>query len=175
MELRFRFRHDATTVLLDSSEEIGVLNPKTAMAMSDLRTAAPAVKFKPFLSRKEDNDTCDRQSTESSSILPIDIEVYGSKRYYNEVGSILSDAGMYLQEPIPFRSEMPYCNPHFFSWDENMNTPLIAQDTEDEKVDFAKRLEAIFDSSASISQDPPLAQDTRISTKLRRYGFECRF
>lgn len=167
--LGLRFRHDSTTVLLQPLEEIGVLDNKTAGVLRSLKNIAPTITFELFLDREEDQGSCDRQGKKEASVRPLQIQIHGPDEYYNEVGSALSSAGMYLQEPVFLDREVVHRNPHFLSWDNNLETPLLNTARNDPKANFATRIEAIMDSFGPILQAPNVKQDARIVTILRRY------
>lgn len=167
--LRLRFRHNSTTVILHPLEEIGVLDNKTAAALISLKDIAPAITFELFLDREEDQDSSGRQGKKAASIHPLQIQIYGPDEYYNNVGSALSNAGMYLQEPGFLDHGTGYRNPHFLSWDNNPETPLLNRARNDPKADFTAKIEAIMESFNPALQASPVKQDARIFTILRNH------
>ena len=169
--LGLRFRHDSVTVLLHSSEEIGVLDNKTAAILKSLKDMAPTITIELCLSHDEGDNSSGTKK--SASVRPLQIQIYGPEEYSKEVGLALSEAGMYLQEPNMLDPGVVYRNPHFLSWDDGLETPLLNAARNDSKTAFAAQIEAIMDSSnphlpCHVDQDP------RISTLLRKYDLENR-
>lgn len=166
--LGLRFRHDSVTVLLYPSEEIGVLDSKTAAILKSLQELGPTIIIELFLSHEQGQDTAGVPVKESASVRLLQIQIYGPEEYSNEVGSTLSSAGMYLQEPVSLGPGVVYRNPHFLSWDDDLETPLFNAARNDPNAAFAAQIEAIMNSSnpglpCHVDQDP------RISTTLRKY------
>ncbi len=169
--LRLRFRHDATTVILHPSEEMGVLDHRMAAALKTLKEVVPTVMFELSVSDEEDQDNCGRPGKKPMAVHPLHISIHGSDQSYDEVGSILSDLGMFLQEPVHLRPGALYRNPHFFSWDDDTTTPLLGRARVDPNADFAVKIGAILDSTTDfILSSCDVEQDVRISTRLRRYN-----
>ena len=81
----------------------------------------------------------------------------------------MSSAGIYLQEPAFLDCEVVYRNPHFLSWDDNLETPLLNTAPDDPKIGFAAKIEAIIDAFKPMLPASNVKQDTRILTILRRY------
>ncbi|KAL9043377.1 MAG: hypothetical protein Q9214_003433 [Letrouitia sp. 1 TL-2023] len=165
--LDLRFRHDCVTVLLGGHEEIGTLNKGMATALRSLKENAPEIVYKVFISHdKEQNN-----SNEDVAVgVPLEIAVQGLDRHYQEVGLILSNARLFLQDPMVFDQEIAYHNPHILCWDESDTTPqLITYRNDDTKAGYESKIEAIFESTSSAPMNLHVEQDTRILTKLRRY------
>ncbi len=167
--LGLRFRHDSITVLLHPLEEIGVLDNKTAAALETLKDIAPTITIELFLDREDDQDSCRWQEKKLASVRPLQIQIYGPDEYYNEVGSVLSSVGMYLQEPAFLGHSIKYRNPHFLSWDNNSETPLLHTVNNDPQAAFLHKIEAIIDSVKPVLQPSDVEQDARIFTILREY------
>ncbi len=165
--LGLRFRHDSTTVLLHPLDEIGVLDNKMAAALNSLKDIAPTITIELFLDHEQDQDSCRWQGKKWASVRPLQVQIYGPDEYYNNVGSALSSVGMYLQEPAFLDHGVIYRNPHFLSWDNNLETPLLH--TDDSQAAFLTKIEAIMDSCNPVLQPSDVEQDARICTILREY------
>ncbi|KAL2041206.1 hypothetical protein N7G274_006151 [Stereocaulon virgatum] len=169
LALSLRFRTDATTVLLPTSEEIGILDTKTAAQLKRLKEIDTSVRFNTYLDHEEEQMSCGPQRKQSSSISPLQINLLGSEQYLNEVGSTLSAAGMYLQEPIFLDGEIPYKNTHFLTWDDMSTTPLLLTTDSPPNMDFATEIEGILHTSNDVIESEEFAQDARIGTALKRH------
>ena len=167
--LKLRFRHDSTTVILHPLEEIGVLDKKMAAALNSLKEIATSITIELFLDHEHEQDSYGRRGKKAAPIRPLQIQIYGPDEYYNEVGSALSSAGMYLQEPVFLDHCVVYRNPHFLSWDDSPETPLLNTAREDPKAGFTAKMEAIMDSFTPVLQASHVKQDARILTTLRKY------
>ena len=172
LALSLRFRTDATTVLLPTSEEIGVVDTKTAAQLKRLKEIDASVRFDTYLGHEEEQMNCGPQGKKSSTISPLQINVLGSEQYLNEIGSTLSAAGMFLQEPSFIDGEIRYRNPHFLTWDDMSTTPLLLTTHGSPKMDFATDIEEILDTSYDVVESREFAQDARIGTTLKRYTFK---
>ena len=167
--LKLRFRHDSTTIILHPLEEIGVLDKKMAAALNSLQEIARSIIIELFLDHEQEQDSYSRRGKRAGSIRPLQIQIYGPDEYYNEVGSALSSAGMYLQEPVFLDHGVVYRNPHFLSWDDSPETPLLNTAREDREAGFTAKIEAIMDSFKPVLQVSDVKQDARILTILRKY------
>lgn len=167
--LKLRFRHDSTTVILHPLEEIGVLDTKMAAALKSLKEVATSIIIELFLDHEQEQDSYSRRGSKRAPVRPLQIQIYGPDEYYNEVGSALSSAGMYLQEPVSLDHWVVYRNPHFLAWDDSPETPLLNTAREDPKAGFTAKMEAIMDSFKPVRQASDVKQDARILTTLRKY------
>ena len=156
-------------MLIPTSEEIGILDTKTAAQLKRLKEIVPPVRFESFLGCEEIHADCGPAEKKWLSIQPLQINIYGPQKYLNEVGSILSDAGMFLQEPFYLDKVTVYRNPHFLSWDDTPTTPRLLGSKNTARTDFATKVEAILDSSNDVLRSTNLEQDFRISTRLKRF------
>ncbi|KAL6721441.1 hypothetical protein ACLMJK_000544 [Lecanora helva] len=164
--LQLRFRHDAITVLLQSREEIGVLDRRMESALRSLKEADPIGRFELFVTSDNDRGSRSRYRQKPQSIFQVQIILYGSAEAHDRVGWILSNACMYLQEPATFDRRVTYRNPHFLCWDKP-ETPLLASGSYIAEDDFATKVETILETSTTFALPPSIEQDARISTKLR--------
>lgn len=168
--LKLRFRHDSTTVILQPLEEIGVLDKRMAAALNSLKEIATSITIELFLDHEQEQDSYSRRGKKVASVRPVQIQIYGPGEYYNEVGSVLSSAGMFLQEPVFLDHWVVYRNPHFLSWDDSPETPLLNTARKDPEAGFTAKIEAIMDSFKPVLQASDVKQDARILTVLRKYG-----
>ena len=167
--LKLRFRHDSTTVILHPLDEIGVLDKKMAAALKSLKEVAKSITIELFLDHEQEQDSYNPRGKKGTSVRSLQIQIYGPDEYYNEVGSALSSAGLYLQEPVFLDCEVVYRNPHFLSWDDSPETPLLNTAGEDRKAGFTAKIEAIMDSFKPVLQPSDIKQDARVLTVLRKY------
>lgn len=166
--LQLRFRHDCISVLLDAHGEIAVLDKKMAAVLRLLKETVTGTILKVFLGNGRGRDDRDSAGKRSTLGLPLEIEVHGLDKDYSKIGSTLSNASMYLQEPVILDQGVTYRNPHFLSWDENGVTPQLNTSGRDIETDFETAIEAILESPNPVLVAPDLEQDARISTQLRR-------
>lgn len=166
--LQLRFRSDAISVLLDFQREIALLDKKMAAVLRLLKETVPATILKVFLGNEGGQENCDSFGEKPALGLPLEIEVYGLDESYSTVGSILSNASMYLQEPVTLDQGVVYRNPHFLSWDESGATPQLNTLGHNIEADFERTIEAILESPSPVLVTPDLEQDARILTQLRR-------
>ena len=99
---------------------------------------------------------------------PISINVFGSLEHLEVVGSALSNAAIYLQEPDPTVLMTEYRNPHIYSTDAGSATPFFRQRHVADSVDFQDRVEKIIFASGQTECHAEFTYDTRIVTELSR-------
>lgn len=165
-----RFRSDATTLLEPAtSEEVGALDEKSTTQLKRLKGIVPSIRIEAYIDREEDETGCGTQGKENSSVLSLQLNIYGPDENFSEVGCFLSDAGMFLQEPVflPL-GILSYRNPHFLSWDDTSRTPQLLASNEVSPFDFGMEVEAIVNSTNAVPQPCHFQQDPRIKTELKR-------
>ena len=161
--LQPRVRADAITLLLPTSEEIGVLDLKTARMLTTLIKDDPRLSVEAFV----DQDRLQQGSPEEKSIrmLPLCMNVYGPSECSDRVALILSEARVFLQEPICMNTASTYHNPHFLHFDDSA-TPRFLDLSISIPRDFAAEVDAILEHSDISSLPTEVEQDQRIRTKL---------
>ncbi|KAE8440874.1 hypothetical protein EG329_006361 [Mollisiaceae sp. DMI_Dod_QoI] len=142
-ELHFRIRADAITILYDA-REVGVLDSKTAKVLKLLKQTYKSLRLEPFL----DQDDLKDYSTKYRD-YPLKIMVYANEDNVEDIGTILSDHCLFLQEPAHFQSPHRYCNPHVLLWTDKTETPRYLR-TLTETAQFAEEVESIVNSFSSI-------------------------
>ncbi len=162
-------RADSMTILSPKSEEIGVLDKKTATVLMLLKKVSDTIRFSLFLGNEGDEKRNNNKERQPKSILPLEINIQGPVKDLEKVGGVLSDAGMFLQEPSFLEHGVIYRNPHFISWDEQVTTPLLTRPGELSRNDFANSIEEAMNCSNATSYPPRFVQDKRILTFLKRF------
>ena len=153
------------TVLNPNSEEIGVLDKKMATVLRLLKTLSGLITYSVFPSSEGDVDQKERRSADT---IPLEININGPLQSLNRVGEVLSDAGMFLQEPTSLETGVLYQNPHFLSWDDETTTPLFARLGELPPNDFADSIEEVMGCSEATFRPRIFFQDRRVTTPLKR-------
>ena len=164
------FRSDATTLLESAtSEELGILDAKSTAQLKKLKEVVPSIKIEAYVDREDDETGYGTHGIKNSSVLPLQLNIYGSDEDFNEVGRFLSEAGMFLQEPVFLPPGiLSYRNPHFLSWDDISRTPQLLASNEVSPFDFGMEVEAILNSTNAVPQPCHFQQDPRIRTELKR-------
>ena len=170
MGLRLRFRYDAITAILHSGEEIGVLDSRTIDGLRILKARVPSIIPEVFVGCNEDQDGYGQLRKKSTCDHMVQITLYGHEKDYDLVGSILSERETYLQEPTRLDHGATYRNPHFLSWDDCPETPLLDSAASQLQVDFATKVREVFEQMTDVAPIPQdlIEQDHRISRLLRR-------
>lgn len=164
--LQPRLRADAITLLSPTSEEIGVLDLKTACVLKTLIKDNPLLEFEAFA----DQDQLRRTSPEKKGmkILPLCINVHGLIVDLDKVASVLSETKVFLQEPIYFHPSSTYHNPHFLDFD-HAETPRFLDFSFPLSLDFTAEVDAILAQPGTLRLPAFTGQDQRIQTKLHEY------
>ena len=153
------------TVLNPNSEEIGVLDKKMATVLRLLKTVSGSIRYSVFPSSEVDVDQKERRSGDT---IPLEININGPVQSLKRIGEVLSDAGMFLQEPTSLEHGVLYQNPHFLSWGDETTTPLFARPGELPPNDFADSIEEVMGCSEATFRPRIFFQDRRIMTPLKR-------
>lgn len=166
--LSFRIRADAITILLPTREECGVLDSRTASVLTVLIKKNPSLEFEAFLDPEQLQDSLGR--LKPVSILPLCINIYGSTSSMEKVASVLSEKGVFLQEPIHVHPTSTYYNPHFLSWNADSKTPQLRQRLP-RLADIEAGVQEILDPSDTVRVSDWPRQDGRILTVLHKSVF----
>ena len=153
------------TVLNPNSEEIGVLDQKMATVLRLLKTVSGSIRYSIFPCSEGDVEQKERRSGDT---IPLEININGPLQSLKRIGEVLSDAGMFLQEPSFLEHGVPYRNPHFLSWGDETTTPLFARPGELPPNDFADSIEEVMGCSEATFRPRVFLQDKRIMTPLKR-------
>ena len=161
--LQLRFRVDGVSVLLPTTnDELGVLDMKTANAMRTVIAVDPTITFEPYFYWKDERGL----KPQPSKIFSVNINIYGNVAKLEEVGSTLSTACLYLQEPPSFNRDFVYRNPHVLSWPLE-KTPIFLEDQDSIKIDISNDIDLILNESAPVNVPSTLTQYPSISTPLK--------
>ena len=172
MALQLRFRADAVTLLLPTLEECGVLDSKTAHILILLLKDHRSLEFEAYLDQEQTQGPY--SGNKHSSVLPLSINVYGPRTSLENVATALSEARVFFQEPRNFHPASTYHNPHFLSWDDDLQTPRTLQLNHTPEIDLTAEICKILDQSPPETVvDWPL-QDCRIRTTLHRFAIDSR-
>ena len=156
------------TVLGPNSEEVGVLDKKIATVLILLRKVSITIRYNLCLGHEGNLTRHISKEKKPNDIFPLEITIYGPEQSLKEVGDILSDAGLFLQQPTFVDNNSIYRNPHFLSWDEETTTPLIARPGEASNTGFVDSIEELMKCSNATLQPPPFLQNWRVVTPLKR-------
>ena len=161
--LQLRFRVDGVSVLLPTTnDELGVLDMKTANAMRTVIAVDPTITFEPYFYWKDERGL----KPQPSKIFSVNINIYGDVAKLEEVGSTLSTACLYLQEPPSFNCDFVYRNPHVLSWPSE-STPNFLEHQNNTTLDLSNEIDSILNDSAPVNVATTLTQSPNISTALK--------
>lgn len=150
-------------MLPTTKEEVGILDTNTANVLIALVSLDHSITFEPYVHWKGGQDL-----KPQTKCFPTNIVVYGNTEKISEVGTALSNARLYLQEPPSFNREFTYLNPHVLSWTES--TPKFLADSTEHVLDFSKEINFILNESTPVNVPTNLAQSAQISTILLPYA-----
>ena len=166
------WRADSMTVLSPKCEEIGVLDVKTATALMGLKKVSGTIRFSLFLGQEENEECHNLKKKRSKNILPLEINIHGPLQSLEEIGKVLSDAGMFLQKPNVLDQGAIYRNPHFLLWGEETSTPLLARTEKLSGEIYANIIEEVMSCSNHPLHPPMFSQDRRVTSPLKRFGLD---
>ena len=145
-----------------------MLDSRTARILTDLIAENSSLEFEAFV----DVDLLQGswRGTKPISILPLCINIYGSRSSTDKVASMLSENGVFLQEPIHVNPTSTYHNPHFLCWNDDLITPQLRQCLP-ALDDIEAGVQEILDPSNTVNVSDWPRQDGRILTVLHKSVF----
>jgi hypothetical protein len=162
-----RFRDNGITVLNPAIQEIGVLDKKTASGMVSLKNTV-SVRFEiyPIQGTKQ------VQSLDGTLGIPLEILVFGRRSSLGQVGSLLSQLSLFLQEPMNCQLSVPYRNPHVFSWDDeeddDENSSYLLEPSSESQTSFTDKIQAVLNDTSVPQLSFQIEQDARITSILKQ-------
>jgi hypothetical protein len=166
--LRPRFRDNGITALNPAIQEVGVLDKKTASGMVSLKNTVSSVRFEiyPIQGTKQ------VQSLDGTLGIPLEILVFGRRSSVGQVGSLLSQFSLFLQEPMNYQLSVPYRNPHVFSWDDeeddDENSSYLLEPSSESQTSFTDKIQAVLNDTSVPQLSFQIEQDTRITSILKQ-------
>lgn len=146
-------------------EEVAVLDKRRALDLNTLRGAAVSLRLELLVSR--DRAVYAHKSSTLNE-FKAEINVYGNNNDMATVSSLLSDAGIYLQEPEQLAPAANYRNPHVLSWEDEDVTPRFQRALPSVEASFENAVERILCEPKEASSHPCFLQDSKISSVLCR-------
>lgn len=154
------------TLLDNKEEEIGVMDVKHGELMKILRMEAQSLRYEAYVVEPVSQS----EGSTKSSGLPVKVNVYGNTRDLQLVGTRLSDAGIYLQEPEYMENSQRYRNPHVYSEDD-YQTPFFRHRDLKDLTNIQRDVEEIIYASDNTAPQTPFTCDSRVKSTLCRSAF----
>jgi SWI/SNF-related matrix-associated actin-dependent regulator of chromatin subfamily A3 len=158
------------------------LNKRFCRDLHALVTSERQVRIQAYVPKKDWTTVVQSWRTQSSAPFPVEINLYGTRADAEEVGSILSKSGTFLQSPHFGLDGAEYHNPHFlqiegYSDEIPIETPLSPRGNVPETRDQAEEEESQVNDSAEFnsilnsgllhhSTSQEILVDGRIKTEL---------
>ena len=159
---QFRYRVEGITIVAANLDEVGELENYHAQIFKSVKTDAPSFRCEAYV--VEDLET----KTKLPMAFLVEINVYGNEDESERIGSSLSKANVFLQEPDHLEKAVIYRNPHVYSLSDDLTTPLFRKQHPTGDIDFEKVIDAIIHDSESIEPPPLFIQDSRLQSELHR-------
>jgi hypothetical protein len=147
--------------------KFAVLNKKTCSDFQEVLNGRQVHLHAYVQSKEWSNALKSWQNDKNSTILTVEINVYGAREVADEVGKVLSTSGTFLQQPRYGLDGIAYYNPHYFrvpgfSDANSLDTPILTvKDTTSAPIQNAGQVER---SDASV-------EVTSILDSLSHHGF----
>jgi len=166
--LKPRFRDNGITILNLALQEIGVLDKKTASGMVSLKSTVSSVQFEIYATQGMKQV----QSLDGTLGIPLEILVFGRRSSLGQVGSLLSQSSLFLQEPMNRQLSVPYRNPHVFSWDEDddddASSSYLLEPSSESQTNFTNKIQAVLNDASVPRLSFQIEQDARITSILKQ-------
>lgn len=153
-------------------EEVAVLDTHHTQILKRLRGAFTSLRLELLMSRRLANHP---QNGVARNNFTADINVYGNFDDVASLNSILSDAGIFLQEPEQSDPSVTYRNPHVLSWDDQDGTPRFRSMLPSVEAHFENTVEGILEELEAVPPHTEVTQDPRICSVLRRWVLLLKF
>jgi hypothetical protein len=163
LPLRIRYRPDGITILGRDLGEVGELDKHHADILKTLQRQFPSLRCEVYVMQAS---SCNVKKSSRSAVFSVEINVYGPPSLAPSVGSVLSDANVYLQEPTYLPETIAYRNPHVYSVDDDFLTPRFREKRCETKRNFECEIDAIINETASTDPQESFWQDPRIRSPL---------
>ncbi|KAA6406608.1 MAG: hypothetical protein FRX48_09540 [Lasallia pustulata] len=145
--LPMRHRAGATTVLSSRMEEVAILDTRHAQVLNTLRATASSLQLELLVS----GDRAKRPHNGATrNNFTAEINFYGNMTDIVSVSSILSEAGIFLQEPEQLDPSTIYRNSHILSWEVQDVTPCFRRMLPSVAAEFEKAVEGILDEPEAL-------------------------
>lgn len=163
LPLQIRYRPDGITILGRDLGEVGELDKHHADILKALQRQFPSLRCEVYVMQAS---SCDAKKSSRSAVFSVELNVYGPPSLADSVGSVLSDANVYLQEPTYLPETIAYRNPHVYSVDDDFLTPRFRENRCETKRNFECEIDAILHETASTDPQESFWQDPRIRSPL---------
>ena len=123
-------RRNGVSALATSAESIAaIINTKTSLGLQDLADLK-LVHLEAFVSAVEWNKgLCVWRNNKEHAVIMVEINIYGPRQDAEAVGTVLTKAALFLQQPCYNPESKDYFNPHYIrlvgSLDGIYTTPTI--------------------------------------------------
>jgi len=110
------------------------------------------------------------QSPDGTQGIPLEILVFGRRSALEQVGSLLSQSNLFLQEPMNRQLSVPYKNPHVFSWDEedkDANSSYLLDPSPENQTNFTDKIQTVLNDISLPRFSFQVKQDARITSILK--------
>jgi hypothetical protein len=149
-------------------QEIGVLDKKTASGMVSLKNTVSSMQFEIYTTP----GTKQVQSLDGTLGIPLEILVFGRRSSLGQVGSLLSQSSLFLQEPMNRQLSVSYKNPHVFSWDEeeedDANSSYLLEPPSESQINFTDKIYDVLNGPSAPQLSFHVTQDPRIRSILKQ-------
>ncbi|KUJ21500.1 uncharacterized protein LY89DRAFT_436510 [Mollisia scopiformis] len=165
--LKPRFRANGITILNSAKQEMGVLDNETASGMIVLKKAVSSARFDIYACQGMKQV----QSQDGTLGMPLEILVFGPRNSLGQVGSLLSQSSLFLQEPIDRQLSVSYKNPHVFSWDgeeDDTNSSYLLEPSSESQIGSTDKIQAVLNDTSVPRLSFQVEQDARITSTLKQ-------
>jgi hypothetical protein len=145
-------------------KEIGVINSQHGDLLNQLKNEISSVRFEVYV-------VDDEPSSRKLAGRPLEINIYGNPKHLETIGSTLSTAGVFLQEPNQVSANCKYLNPHVYSVGADSTTPFFRQNDVKEPVELINQVKDIIFAQDLTVRHLDLICGAKVETKLCRLVF----
>jgi len=162
--LALRYRTDGVTLLDHEGQEIGAIDVRHGELLRNLKSETQSLRCEAVVSEFANHN----KAFIKKNGLPIDINLYGTVEDMQLIGTELSKAGVFLQEPERMREVREYRNPHVFSLENDQQTPFFRQQDVKELMAIQRNVDSIIYAHDTSTLRMTFECDKRVTSHLYR-------
>ncbi len=165
---------DEIVLYFPNSIELGIFNDHVSKGLENLLQQSN-LQFEAIGSIQAIRETIGRATKATDAVIRVNINVYGPRESYEEVGHHLSSQKLYLQRPDKLRTGSTYENPHVLSFPDmpasSYEYQFDAQSKRASKIDDTERFkDTISNVYSSLTRGVKLSKirgDRRLKRTLK--------
>lgn len=172
-ELILKFDKNQIITAINGNAAFAQLNSVATSALNSV-AAFSRTSFQAYMSKSERESLFDPRSHHNKALprFTLNVNILGPILSSDEVGDLLSDQGLFLQEPLAFANHYAYQNPHIWTFQDLLDVDVwlarLAQD-KPEQMAAQQSWSHVLDELADTNVEQMDLDLSRVTTQLLKY------